>query len=505
MATPDVFNNPANNYVNPSLSPCLGAGDDSYLEFLPNDTIGVVQGGNTLAGISFSDIKIPVSAYSSQKKVLEPGEVSFIPGLTKGLSLRSQSFTLPFFGTASPDLEPYFMTVDLSIGFYKNFGYKVYNLEASANYAQNVSITDALNIAFSNILAKVTSTYDPSDLTFTGTQAGWDFNISHVELTVIDASENALSPFTDPLFFQLDEDLSKMVLYAKYPNSAMQGIILKATYPSEESPYSKWFQINHVPDIATIFNPVFRGIEGIENIIHFDPSITFGPFITDLSLAVYGLDVSDGLGSYPLGVVDSSFINEQLTDSSLYNCRLNLASILSGGILENSWVNKGYPVLPYGDFNYHVDIEFATINESSIYSAEIFDSSLFNCFLLDVSLVRCTLYNCTYDPSLIYPTNCTFITINESIDSSMIYDSSVYYQASIKTIEVGMSGCSTSTAMSAGDYLEWITENEGWEKVGDMYIWTSAPDADDTRNLIPGFYVFNPQLFNIQLEYLSFV
>jgi len=510
MATTDVFNNPANNYVNPSLSPCVGAGDDSYLEFLPNDTIGVVQGGNTLASISFSDIKIPVSAYSSQKKVLEPGEVAFISGLTKGLSYRSQSFILPFFDTSSADLEPYFMTVDLSIGFYKNFGYKVYNLEASANYANNVSIVDALNIAFSNILAKVTSTYDPSDLTFIGSQAGWDFNISNAELTLISASENISSPFPSPLFFELEEDLTKMVLYAKYPNSAMQGIILKATYPSEESSYSKWFQINHVPDIATIYEPiqVDNFITNLQKTatITFDPSITFGPFITSFVDASIGIDVSDGSQSYVLAV-DSSFATYDLADSSLYNSRLNLSSTAIRTIIENSYVNKDYPLLPYGDPASRVEIALSLINDCSVYNALISDTSIFKTLLMDVSLFNCTLYNCTYDSSLVELSNCTIIRINESIDCSLSYDldSSTYYQPVIKTIEVGMSGCSTSTAMSAGDYLEWITENDAWEKVGDMYIWTSAPDADDTRNLIPGFYVFNPQLFNIQLEYLTFV
>ena len=347
MAT-DVFNNSSNNYVYPALSPCAGAGDDSYLQFLPNKSIGVIQGSNTLASISFSDIKIPVSSYSSQMKVVEPGEVTFIPGLTKGLDFRSQSFTIPAF--TDNDLNPYFMTVDLSIGFYKNFKYYQFNVEASADYSNNITIDQALDIALSNIQAKITTIYDPSDLSFTGTQAGWDFNISNVELTLIDASENASSPFPAiiigginvPQIFELEEDLSKMVLYAKYPNSAMQGIILKATYPATELSYNKWIYINHVTDIVTIFEPI------------------------------------------------------QI-------------------------------------------------------------------------------------------------------------DSSTYYTPVVKTIEVGMSGCSNTTQMSAGDYLEWITENEDWKKVGDAYIWTSAPDNGDTRNLIDGFYVYNPQTFSVQIDYLIFV
>jgi hypothetical protein len=515
MATTDVFNNSNNNYVNPGFSPCVGAGDDSFLEFLPNKSIAVINGSNTLAGISFSDIQIPVSAYSSQKKILEPGEVSFIPGLSKGLNYRSQYFTLPEFDEDPGGLQPYYMVMDISLAFYKNFGYKIYNLHAAADVSNNININEALDIALSNLQAKITSTYDPSDMGFIGTQLGWDFNISNAKLTLIDASENPGSPFPSiiidgvnvPQSFSLEEDLEKMVLYAKYPNSAMQGIILKATYPEEEADPDKWFEINHVPDIVAIYEPIEinNSISALDLEINFDPSILFGPFITDFSGATYNIDISNGSGSYVAGVVDSSFAFYDLSNSKVYGSNMSLSSTFMNGILENSWVNKDYPLLPYGSPSSRVGINLSTINECSIYNASIVDTSVFKSLLTDVSISNCTLYNCSYDPSLISLDNCTIIRINESIEPSAAYDSSIYYRPNIKTIEVGMSGCSTSSAMSAGDYLEWITTNDAWERVGDMYIRTSAPDAEDTRNLIDGFYAFNPQSFSIQLEYLIFV
>lgn len=512
----DVFNNSSNNYVNPALSPCAGAGDDSYLQFLPNKSIGIIQGSDILSSLSFSDIKIPVSSYSSQMKIIESGEVTFIPGLTKGLNFRSQSFILPEF--SENDLNPYFMIVDLSVGFYKNFKYYNFNIEASADYANNITINQALNIALTNIQAKITSVYDPSDLTFTGTQAGWDFNISSVELTLIDASQNAYSPFPAvivgdvnvPQIFELEEDLFKRVLYAKYPNSAMQGIILKATYPDAEMDYDKWVYLNHVTDIVTIYEPITIAnfLTNLQKTITitFDPSITFGPFITDFTDASISIDVSDGSQSYVLAI-DSSFATYDLADSSLYNCQLNLTSILLNGTLENSWVNKDYPLLPYGESLARVEISLSDINDCSIQNALLSDSSIYKSFLNDVSIVNCTLYNCSYDPSTVTLINCINIRINESIDASISYslDSSTYYVPVVKTIEIGMSGGSNATQMSAGDYLEWITENEDWRKVGDLYIWTTAPDEDDTRNLIDGFYVYNPHDFQVQLEYLIFV
>jgi hypothetical protein len=302
-----------------------------------------------------------------------------------------------------------------------------------------------------------------------------------------------------------------MVLYAKYPNSAMQGIVLKATYPSDQNAVDKWFQINHVPDIVTIYEPIEidNFITNLQKTayITFDPSISFGPFIGNSSVGAtyYQEDVS--ISSTAEFIFDCSITTSDLADSSIYKSNLSLSSTLMNGVLENSWVNKDYPLLPYGDPSSRVEIALSIINDCSIYNSLISDTSIFKTLLLDVSLFNCTLYNCTYDTSLVELENCTIIRINETIDCSLSYDldSSLYYEPVIKTIEVGMSGCSNSTTMSAGDYLEWITNNDAWEKVGDMYIWTSAPDAADTKNLIPGFYVFNPQTFNIQLEYLTFV
>jgi hypothetical protein len=708
MATTDVFNNPANNYVNPALSPCAGAGDDSYLQFLPNKSIGIVQGSNILAAISFADLKIPVSGYSTQKKVLGPLEVAFIPGLTKGLNYRSQSFTLPPF--TENDLNPYFMIVDLSIGFYRNFRYEAFSVEASANYAENINISDALNIALSDIKAKIVTSYDPSSLTFLGTGIGQDFNVTNVKLTLIDASDNSSSPFPPIIIgvnniiqdFILDEDLSKMVLYAKYPNSAMQGILLRVEYPSSIVDPERWVYINHVTDIVTIFEPVQvdNFITNIRNTVNisFDPSIVFGPFIGNLSINVpdfsfdgswvydpsviytvpshtmidsslveysyipecsilsseiyYSEIVSMGLfpgtsmidssvyGSVLYDMVsdgytpsiihsfisdssaseisainsiiqsswidkswfqDSSLTNNQISDSSIGESDITY-SILSNGFIRNSNVlsslldgtsiynssikdsslssnlldnvemescdiSVGYLFESYSKNSYifnstiidssilesvidvssfimnstieyslvnpyklwidpstfiwvtddptltidsslKVKIQNSIVNDSSLNNSLIMDSSIFNSYAMNTSFIRCTLYNVILDSSTTSTQDCKIVQINMVQDCSLSYDldSSTYYSASIKTIEVGMSGCSMDTAMSAGDYLDWITTNEAWNKVGDLYFWTSAPDAEDTRNLIDGFYVYNPHdYFSIQLEYLLFI
>jgi hypothetical protein len=709
----DVFNNPSNDYVYPALSPCAGTGDDSFLEFLSDKSISIVQGTQVLAGINFADIKIPVSSYSTQKKNLESGEVSYIGGLTKGLQLRQQGFSLPS-SIAQSSLDPYFMIIDLSIGFNKNFRYYNVNLEASGNFDLNIGVDTALNIELNNLDLRVESIYEPSTLIFQGTQDGYDFQITNVILTIIDASQNANSPFPAlivggvrvPQVWNLLEDPNFSILYAKYPNSAMQGVILKGIYPvaNNITQYDQWFYVNHVKDSVNIYDTVEvdNYITNLRQTINitFDPSITFGPIILDTSIDLnlfdssnYGFTFDPSIPGNPVtneiidgslsdsifsidcsfnnsiitystlswdtsslvtdssifgslifnssnqdhtsilgtlisdsslfyldvstsfiqrsvisqsNIQDSSLVNNSITqsdlsfddinfsdikysvlyrnridysvisdssiisfsehsmigDSSLFrtsaiesiifnsytslsnlvdsfakDCEFENTSFIDASItgsvinldssvgissIENSWINayvllvdasgnKLYviddPSLSVSFPSNRVNIHNSVLNDCSIHNTNLYNSVIYNSLLVDVSLIQCTLYNCTFDPSTITFSNTQNIRINETIDASVLYDleSSTYYTKSVKSVNVGMSGSSTSDLLSAGDYLDWVQTNGYWRRVGDIYIWTTAPDFTDTKNLINGFYVFNPHDFPIQLEYLIFV
>jgi hypothetical protein len=353
MAT-DLFNNPSTDYVYPTLTPCAGAASDSNLEFV-RDGIGVVSGNDILAEINFKSIKIPVVAYSKETKIIREGEVIYIPGLTKGLVKRTQYFTMPNLTSLDEGINNLFFQLDCSINYYKNFSFTYSNIDVSANYSNNITVADAVNIAFDSAGIKTIISYDPSVLAFIGTQDGYDFSVSNVKLTLIDSSENVLSAFAhgvNDASYNLVEDVSSNISAAKYPNGGMQGIIMKGIYPSTSG------------------------------------------------------SCSSGSGS------------------------------------PNNWlyINKPYnPVVSY-----------------------------------------------------------------ETIDVSSV----TYYVKKSKQLDVGMSGASTATIMSAGDYLKWITDNNMWNKFGDIFIWTSAMDCvnqPEVNNLLNGIYLFNPHLFDIKVEYMVFI
>jgi uncharacterized protein YjbI with pentapeptide repeats len=217
------------------------------------------------------------------------------------------------------------------------------------------------------------------------------------------------------------------------------------------------------------------------------------------------------------GISNTSFENSSILDSSIYNGSIiNNDSSIANSLLMNSWVNIFKLLIsPSIGYEYTTDSSFSNVVisntdiwDSSINKAIIYDSSIYNSWIQDSSLIGCTTYNCLFD-DLTTSVNTRDILIDPSIGCQfdIIQDTSIFYLKHRKKIEVGMSGCSVGEEISAGDYLNWITVNGFWKKVGEVYIWISASDADDctTRNLIDGFYVFNPHEFSVKIEYLVIV
>lgn len=511
----DLFNNPSNDYIVPGLSPCPNAADDQYLVWDKNG-LSIIKGSDIVSNIDYSDLSIPVNSFNKQQLVLASGEVAYIQGLTKGLCQRVQGFSLPSLISTDEDLNPYFFQIDLSVNYYKNFSFTYSNIDVSANYGSNINIQTALSIAFSNAGIKIEASYDPSTIYFTGTQAGYDFEISNVNLTIFDTSDSSISPFAygvNAQTYDLEEDASVEIPYAKYPNTAMQGIALKGIYTSDVYDEDRWIYLNHVSDYLVTCDPIN---------VNYDSEVSTG-------IAIY-YDLSTYLGVYPsfsigdvsaldssgLIITDSSIKDSTLYDSSIYTSFID-NTILYTSYIENSYVGNsllvespivGSSIITSTIDNNDVSINNSTIWDSSIYNGEIYDSSLFRTYLEGVNLYGCTLYNCSYDASVSVLGN-REILIDASIEGifEVISDTSTFYLKHRKKIEVGMSGCSVGELISAGDYLNFVSVNGMWKKVGDVYIWTTATDPTSCteKNLIEGFYVFNPHEFSVKIEYLVFV
>ena len=489
----DVFNNSSNDYIYPGLSPCPGVADDTYLEFI-DDQIGIISGSEILSKIDFSDFKIPVSSYSTQIKVLSQGEVVYIPGLTKGLCKRQQGFTMPSLISTDEDKDLYFMEIDLSINYYKDFSYINSNIDASSNYTLNVDIDDALNIVFANANVNTTAVYDPSTFFFIGTVDGYDFEVTNVVISIIDTSENENSSFdhgVNASTYELEENLLLDIPYAKYPNGAMQGMILRGTYPSTSCDSDQWVYMNNVVSPYIVYEDLLVYDSSI--ITFLDPSTSLGTKPTIGTLDASGT-IDGSILTYNI-ISDGSISNSIISDSSIQNSIIYDTSI-SDSFLDYSQVNVTYGL------NQPI-FSGMEIWDSSITYTNIVDSSIYGGFILDSSISNCTLYN-------VYLSNSTSVNNRTVLIDASIYnvlsDSSTYYQKFSKKIDVGRNTPGTSKILSASEYLDYINSNNLWDKVGEFVSRISSIDpADSTKNLVGGFYVFNPQVFDVKIEYLLFV
>ena len=668
----DLFNGLSSNYITPNFQPCAGAngsGDD-IMEFLDDGQIGIINGSDILSFIDFSDISIPISAYNKETRVLQSGEVVYINGLTKGLLNRQQGFIIPELSTNNYLLDPFYMQIDFSINFYKNFKYYNVNLEASGNAGTNIPITTAANLVFSaNSINVNLNLNDPSIFAFIGTVEGYDFDVSTLILTLIDDSDSSTSPFAahydasgnyTPSVYTLIEASAYDIPYARYPNGAMQGVLLKVIYPLPTSmtlsEWDKWIYLNHIRNEVTVLEPVTSIIDISSGVlISFNPlTLTPEPFINKIIIIDnsinYTIDVSDasinninitnetvdGSVFFNVSFVDSSILNSIADTSTIINSFIQNSSINNYSI-SNSSITLSYIALSTlrncdasatinlsnifdtsinlsfieysvvnntritGSYLNEVDISVSVLRDSSALDLLVYDSVLTNnyvqdssiynssltylfgnnivikdssinnsiinggkitnCRILDssisnVSFVDCSISNTTvtdsslvnsyfnesttWDTSINYSVvkdsslyriiildssvsgstlyNSTFlrssnlsnriILIDASLNSIVTYINTTLFRPVIKTVDAGLSGASTATVMSAGDYLDYVTTNEFWDKIGYFYLKATAPDNPDDdsyENLMNGFYLYNPQTYDVKVEYMVFV
>jgi len=551
----DLFNNPSNDYIYPGLSPCPGVGDDQYLVWTENG-LAIIKGSDVISEIGFSDLQVPVNSFSKQQLILGSGEVVFIPGLTKGLCNKALGFFLPSLDSSDLDLNSYFLGIDFSINYYKNFSYTSTHIDVSANYEQNLGIADALNIKFDELGIKVSSSYDPSILCFAGTTAGYEYFITNATLRVYDTSEAYGSPFPiggNAQTYDLIEDPSAYIPAFKYPNTAMQGIALKGIYPNEQAECDKWFYLHHVTDYVIVFDPynVNYDTEVSTNLalsypVKYPGIPTIADYLTTVDL--YGITI-DGSDMADVSIANSIITNSNIETSNIRDCSIDLCnltevyvanteieqssidlgeltnSIVNNGssvqnsILINSWINvyklvvnpsSGEIIWVTDDASFvNVVVNGGEIWDSSINNATLYDVSLYNCWIEDSSVSGCTFHNCAFDSRTIVE-DTVDIMMDPSIacEFDIVQDTSIFYLRRRRKIEIGMSGCSVEDLMSAGDYLNLVTNRGWWKKVGDIYIWISSPDCEGdclNKNLIEGFYVYNPHEFTMQIEYMIIV
>ena len=529
MATTDVFSNPSNDYVNPGLAPCAGTSDTFKFEFLPKKDVGIISGSNIVNAMDLSNISIPITGWVEEKKTLESGEVIYIPGLEKGLLNRTQIYDIPRGAynepTGTQGACKYFYSVDMSINYYYNFRYYDINLEASANYGENIDIDNAINLALSAANISTTCTYDPSYFKFVGNTPGWDYDITKIQMTLIDQADASTSPFESISIdgekitrtFALAEDETGDVPSAKYPNGAMLGYVMKAIYPSTAGVNDQWVYTNNVESPFTIYEPTT--LSALNNValyesLNFDTSL-FNNMFDASSWSAYVSDVS--IADVSIGTLPVTW------DPSVYNMTVDASDISAGHwILDSSIIDSSIS----NSFIKNTDVSSAlpvTIQDSSIIlsyikgnvaisGSKIQDSSIIDSSTqYSMSITNTTLENVTIDPSGLFITGSTLLSPSKtgSLTYSNVYQSSLQYYSIIDT-SLQSVVISDSSIFGGDASLSIIGDSSIWgmnifdSSIVNCYILDSSLDTvfidSSDGTVVSQSYVSNSVMSNIVLN-----
>ena len=510
----DLFNNPSNDYINPGLSPCPGNADEQYLTW-DQKGLAVIKGSNIISLLDFTGMHIPVTAFNKQQVIVGPGEVIFIPGLTKGLCHRVQGFLMPSLTSTNAALNPYFMQLDFSINYYKNFSFTTTSFDVSGNYTQNVNIENAADIAMDKYGIRVGSLYEPSIFSFIGTVPGYDFQVSNVAISIIDASQNAASPFpkgANAPKYELPEDPSVSVLYAKYPNTAMQGIAVRGYYIDDFTECDKWFYLNHASDYAVEYNPVLLDFDADVSTrlsIEYDPSTSIGsrPSITvnvgDVSVGqrstlvdIYDLTIDgsilDQYGVYSCIVSDSSISGSNLFDCSMYstvmddvymvgmissNCDITNSDVLNTIIVGTSMSNVQCAQCEIVSS----PTMWSLINGGVVYTSVVSDSSIKDASVFASTLSSTSTQNVSVSGSIMNGTT-SYDTIfsDSSLSSSQVIGSIINNNSNVVNSTIVGSWTNTYRLLvyndpSFGPVYEYVDDpSMGVVTISGSTIWDSS-------------------------------
>lgn len=504
----DVFKNATNNYAYPDKEACSGDADTTYFEFFPKENIGLIRGSNILSKINFQDFRIEVDSWNQETKIFEPGEISYVPGLTKGLMRETHVFPFPELNSNDISLDQYFMEIDASVSYFKNFTNYDKAVSASGDYEDRMGIESALNNELDTLNIPVSSDYDNDSISFTGNNDGFNYNIDNIQLTIIDASVDPNSPFDPsivngervPRVYTLKEDSDKYIPSAKYPNGAFRGVLMKVDYPEDYYGDSlmdpdKYIYIHHVHNLVTFYDSSVINITrdvSVNYIVTRDSSIynyigVSKPFYDiDFSIQDISCNIDTSAGPYPdtsiydgttygifynntiydetidgsiisdHNVLDSSVINISLEESYIFGGQYTDAS-LSNMIIEKTIINSGifidgsifdssilYPISE-NYYMYNTYIDNMTSNGNNIFDNNVIEGSN-----LDLDTILCSDINSTniVDSSIVRGT----------ISDSDISDTSIYSTKVVNSILSGdntyIEDASLSSVDSTGIYIK---------------------------------------------------
>lgn len=471
----DYFNNPTKSYIYSNLV-CNGSSDDE----LSFDIIGsegqITDNGDKLAGVDLSDVHVGLNQYTSDMRIIEPYSYLYIRGMVCGDAYTRKAFGR-ILGELIEDEDWMYKSILFFVIKYLDTrtGKRVVrSLKVAGNLDEEKTFIDVCNEYFKENEIPIKTYFDDGYVYFEGTELGYDFWIDHVlfwkieddydiigEINkwIVDNGYNYKFGWDDGYIHANNVDKDNPYL----EKNVYSSIIIR-------SDYSRLYNLMNCLD--TDFQTMLEE-HNVKKIFLFEDETKYIAPKRYRNGAMKGILVK---ATYPIFNAD---------DIEDFQKSLKVAHLVDR-------VDEYYMV-PESMFH---GVPIATkkiIDVVDTYSCE-YDSEAYDRWLGKYSHIDTKDKWISHDevPQVVPE---MFMMWKNSHVPYSVQAASIY-----KDME-------TRDAMGLAGYCVYLTKNDLWRNMGQVYLTTGASDSDEhpeIKNLIPSMVIYNPNDFPVKVNYMMF-
>lgn len=490
------YNNPTKSYIYTNMT-CNGASADE-MSFDITGSDGVISNNeNVLSSLDLSGVHVPLTEYSQETRTLNPYEIMYVRGFTRGESYMRKAYEIKCKGMYREDwmLES---AITFVIRYIKpetnDFCLKF--VKAMGDISDEITFIEACQDLFDKEKIPVNITFEDDHIIFTSSKLGFEFWVSHIILW-----QKALDPST-----------GKYVDYWLLDNLGDEIPTLSDVIDEfiERSVNKTEFSFGFYNDFV-----VKHHLEG-ENI--FTALNVYTSIITqkEYEHVYYLLNIINGFND-----VDS-FEDERVNTCFLFeDFRYFIPAYkYRNGAFKGVIIAPTYPVYNANEIHdyqkalriVHIEDrvkEYSTSLESKFYKIPLYVETIKD--VIDSFSTRaeydryckwCRKFDEWCSPDEIPfppPFHDESENNNDGWSNSSIPDGFEYtsiYKNYLHHDYMGLYG-----------FCNYATENNRWMTFGNLYARTTVDDDESTnsRNLIPSFIIYNPNSFPVSVKYMTFI
>lgn len=481
------YNNPTKSYIYTNLT-CNGASADE-ISFDITDSAGVISNNeNVLVSLGLEGVHVPLTQYTTDMRILNPYEIMYVRGIDRGASYMSKSYKLC---CNKIKIDEWMYNSGITFAIRCTDGKEIkrtYFIKACGDINEDITFVDVCQEMFDKRHIPVNITFEDDILTFTSTQLGYEFWISHILLwqKAVDPSTGSSDKTLDEIVDDIFKEIIKNTRFSFGFNDdyiAEHGFIEDSAFTTLNVYMAKISNSNyeHIYHTLTILNG----------------------FMDEFNVGNYNAKYE----------VITYFLYEDFS-------RYVPAYKYKNGAMKGCVVVPTYPVYNAGDvYDYQRALRIAHIEdrvEDYLLPSEL---DYYN-IPMYVRVIRDVVDS--FSTRSEYDTYCKWcknfkpwilsdeipgptIQINpdtcesdhewsqESIPVKTMLNS-IYEDEMLKDF-MGLYG-----------YCNYLTKHNRWMTFGAIYARTTVDDDEstDSRNLIPSFIIYNPNPFPVTVKYMTF-